>query len=90
MFVKLENDGRLRLPSSIVEMLSLREGALLDCRTDQRIIFLMPVKHCNTDDFSPGRGPLYLMLWLLCPVLERKPCSHSRQKGHGNPGVFVC
>lgn len=90
MFVKLENDGRLRLPPSVVEMLSLREGALLDCQINQRIVLLTPAKSCNTDDFSPKQGLLHLMLRLICPVLERKACPHSWQKGLGNAGVSVC
>ena len=90
MFVKLENDGRLQLPPSVVETLSLREGALLDCQINQRMVFLMPAKSCNTDDFPPGQGLFYLMLRLIFPVLERKTCPHSRQKGLGNTGVSVC
>ena len=53
MFVKLENGGRLRLPPSVVEALSLREGALLDCRIHQRTVLLSPARTRNAEDFSP-------------------------------------
>lgn len=89
MFITLETDGRLQLPPSVVETLSLREGALLDCKVNQGIVFLTPAKSCNTDDFPPERGFFRIMLWFIYPVLERKARSHSRQKGLGNAGVFV-
>lgn len=54
MVIKLENGGRLRLPPSVVEALSLRDSALLDCRIDQKTVLLTPMELCGTDDFPPG------------------------------------
>lgn len=54
MVIKLENGGRLRLPSSAVEALGLREGALLECRVERKTVLLTPAELCGADDFPPG------------------------------------
>lgn len=89
MTIKVEPGGRLYLPDSITQGLSLQDGDWLECRMEDNALILTPVNLRSTGAFPPRTRPCHCLFRLLFPVLGGAAGPDPRPQSHGNPGTAL-